>query len=208
MDTINKREKEKRIISTRTLVAIALGGALSFILMALDFPVPLVPPFVKFDFSDLPALILSFAFGPLAGIIIELLKNILYILFKGTSSAGVGELSNFILGASFVGTAGLIYKKNRTKKGAVLSVIAGSLVFSILGIFSNLYVMFPFYINVMGMPLDAIVAMGAKISPILDSELKLILYSITPFNLVKTFLVSGVTLLLYKKLSPILHKNS
>lgn len=199
----------KKRISTRTLVAIGLGAAIAFVLQLFEFVIPFVPPFVKFDFSDLPAMILSFSLGPAAGILIELLKNILHIILKGTTSAGVGELSNFILGAVFVGTAGLIYRQNRTRKGAVIGMVCGSIAFALMGILSNLFVMFPFYTHVMGMPLDAIIAMGTKISPYLDSSFKIIVLSVTPFNIVKGLLVSLVTLLLYKRLQPIIrgHKE-
>ncbi len=192
----------KQKISTRMLTGVAIGGAVSLLLMMLDFSLPIAPSFIKLDLSDLPALVLSFAFGPLSGVLTELIKNLLHLLM--TTTGGVGELSNFLLGSAFVFPAGLIYRKRKGRKSALLAMLTGSLCFSVVGIFSNYFIMFPFYTKVMGIPMEAIIGMCQKILPFVDNQWKVILLSVTPFNLFKGVLVSLVTFLIYKRLSPIL----
>ena len=189
-------------LSARMLASIAVSAAISFVLMLLDFSLPIAPAFIKLDLSDLPALILSFSFGPLAGVLTELVKNMLHLFI--TSTAGVGELSNFILGCAFVVPAGLIYKRNKNRKTALLAMLAGTVSFSVMGIFSNYFIMFPFYTKVSGIPMEAIIAMCQKILPFVDNQFKVILLSVTPFNILKGILVSFVTFLLYKRLSPLI----
>ena len=194
----------KNKITTRLIASVAMCGAVSLVLMMLDFPLPIAPSFVKFDFSDLPALICAFAFGPTAGALVELIKNLLHLFM--TSTAGVGELSNFLLGCCLVIPAGVIYKRNRTRKGALIGMIVGTLCFGLVSLFSNYFIMFPFYINAMGFPLDAIIKMGTEISPIFNSEFKLIALCVVPFNLMKGVVISILTFLLYKRLRPILKR--
>ena len=203
MQTKNKTNILTQKIGVRQLVTIAVAAAVSFVLMLLEFHLPIAPEFIKLDLSDIPALVLAFTFGPLTGVLTELVKNLLHLFV--TKSAGVGELSNFLLGCAFVLPAGLIYKRSKTRKNALLAMLAGTLCFSLMGIFSNYRIMFPFYTKVSGIPMEAIVAMCQKILPFVDSEFKVILLSVTPFNLLKGILVSVVTFLLYKRLSPILH---
>lgn len=185
-------------LSTRMLASVAVCGAVSFILMMLDFGLPFIPEFIKFDFSDLPALICTFSFGPLAGVFVELIKNLLHLFV--TSTMGIGELSNFLLGCALVVPAGMIYKHNKTRRTALIGMITGTLCFSVMGIISNYFIIFPFYTMVMHIPMEAIVAMGAKISPIFNSEFKLILLSVTPYNICKGLIVSILTFVLYKRL--------
>ena len=203
MQTKNKTNILTQKIGVRQLVTIAVAAAVSFVLMLLEFHLPIAPEFIKLDLSDIPALVLAFTFGPLTGVLTELVKNLLHLFV--TKSAGVGELSNFLLGCAFVIPAGLIYKRSKTRKNALLAMLAGTLCFSLMGIFSNYRIMFPFYTKVSGIPMEAIVAMCQKILPFVDSEFMVILLSVTPFNLLKGILVSVVTFLLYKRLSPILH---
>lgn len=199
---MNNLSGQSKKVSARILASIALCSAVSFILMMLDFPLPIVPSFIQFDFSELPALICAFALGPLAGVFVELIKNILHLFV--TSTAGVGELSNFILGCSLVLPAGIIYKHHKTRKNALIGMLAGTLCFGFVSLLSNYFIMFPFYIKAMGFPLEAIIAMGTEISPLFDSELKLILLCVVPFNLVKGLIISLLTFVLYKHLRPII----
>ena len=192
----------KTKISTRMIASIGICGAVSLVLMMLDFSLPIVPSFVKFDFSDLPSLICAFAFGPLAGALVELIKNLLHLFM--TSTAGVGELSNFILGCFLVVPAGLIYKRGKTRKNALIGMLCGTICFGIVSLFSNYFIMFPFYVNAMGFPLDAIIKMGTDISPVFNSEFKLIALCVVPFNIFKGLVISLLTFLLYKRLRPIL----
>ncbi len=184
------------------LVSCAVGAAISFVLMLLDFSLPIAPAFIKLDLSDLPALVLAFSFGPLAGALTELVKNLLHLFV--TTTGGVGELSNFLLGCAFVVPAGIIYKRNKNRKTALIAMIAGTLCFSLLGIFSNYFIMFPFYTKVMGIPMEAIIGMCQKILPFVNNQWKVILLSVTPFNILKGIIVSTVTFIIYKRISPLL----
>lgn len=194
----------KKKFGTRMLVSIAVCSAVSFILMLLDFGLPILPSFIKFDFSDLPALICAFTFGPMAGVFVELMKNILHLFT--TSTMGVGELSNFLLGCALVVPAGMIYKKKKTRKTALIGMLLGTLCFALISVLTNYLIMFPFYTAVMGIPMDVIVNMGTKVSPMLDSELKLVLLSVMPYNFIKGLIISVLTFLLYKRLRPLLKK--
>lgn len=196
----------KKKVNVHQLVTVAVASTVSFILMVLNFNLPIAPGFIKFDFSDIPALILSFSYGPVAGVLTELIKNLLH-LFR-TSTMGVGELSNFLLGCAFVIPAGIIYKRNKTRKGALIAMLTGTLCFSLMGIMSNYFIMFPFYTTLMNIPMEAIIGMCQKILPFIDSQFEVILLSVTPANLIKGIAVSIVTFLLYKRLSPILKKFS
>lgn len=191
-------------INTRMLVSIAICSAVAFVLMLLDFGLPILPSFIKFDFSDLPALICAFTFGPLAGVFVELMKNVLHLFT--TTTMGVGELSNFLLGCSLVIPAGIIYKRKKTRKTALIGMIAGTICFSLVGILSNYFIVFPFYTTVMHIPMEAIVEMGKKVSPILDNEFKLILLSVTPYNFCKGIIISVLTFVLYKRLRPLMKR--
>ena len=196
----------KKNVNLRQLVTIGVAAAVSFVLMLLNFNLPIAPAFIKFDFSDIPALILAFSFGPFAGAMTELVKNLLHLF--NTSTMGVGELSNCLLGCAFVIPAGMIYKHNKTRKGALIAMLTGTLCFSLMGIISNYFIMFPFYTTLMNIPMEAIIGMCQKILPFVDSQLEVILLSVTPANLIKGIAVSLVTFLLYKRLSPILKQFS
>lgn len=190
-------------LSVKNIVKIAMLSVLAFALMLLSFPLAAIFPFfLKIDLSDLPALLGGFALGPIAGIFIELIKNILNILIKGTDTGGVGELSNFIVGSAFVVPASLIYLISKNKKGAVLGMVVGTIVMTIIACFSNYFVIIPLYEQFM--PLDQIIA-SAPNNAVVDLK-TFILFAIVPFNIFKSILLSVATHLIYKKLSPILHK--
>lgn len=197
--------QKTKIINVRLLTTAAIAGAISFVLMFLELSLPIAPSFIKLDFSDVPSLILAFAFGPLAGVLTELIKNLLHLFI--TSTAGIGELSNFLLGCAYVAPAGWIYRFFKTRKGALLGMLVGTLCFSVFGIFSNLFLMFPFYTKVVGFPMAAIIQECQKIIPFVDSQAKVILISVTPFNLFKGVLESLVTFFLYKRISPLLKRD-
>lgn len=185
---------------TRKITITGMLSAIAFILMYLDFSVPLMPSFIKMDLSELPALIGSFALGPVSGVIICLIKNLLHLM--KTSTGGVGELSNFILGAIFVYTAGLIYKKNNTKKGALIGSLAGALAMAIIGIATNYFIVYPVYTNFM--PMEAIIGAYQVICPSADTLLKCLIIFNAPFTFIKGMLSVVITFLVYKRLSPIL----
>ncbi|MDR0670742.1 MAG: ECF transporter S component [Oscillospiraceae bacterium] len=184
-----------RAVNVRMLVIVALFAALSSVLMYLDFPLPLFPPFLKLDFSDLPALLGTFWFGPLAGLAVALVKNLIHLFV--TSTGGVGELANFLISAALTGTAGLVYRLRRTRGGAVAGLLCGALAMTLVGVVANYYIVLPFYAKVM--PIETIVAMCARLIPAVQTTWDIVLFSITPFNLFKGALVGGLTFLLYKR---------
>ena len=196
----------KEDFNTKTMVKISVLGVISLILMLLDFPLWFTPPFIKFDVSDVPSLIGAFALGPMAGIIIQLVKNLLKILVAGTNTVVVGEVANFIVGSVFAYTAGLIYYREKTFKNAIIGLIVGTISMTLVISVLNYYVMIPFYAKVYGMPLDKIITISGAVNKYVVDLKSLIIYAIVPFNLLKGIVVSLVTILLYKRVSPILHR--
>lgn len=192
--------------TTRNMVKIAVLGVIGMVLMFFDIPAFFAPGFLKIDLADLPALIGAFAMGPMAGVIVQLVKNLLSIFIEGTTTGGIGELSNFIVGSTFVYVAGFIYYKKKTLKTAVVGLILGVLAMTILATLSNYYVVFPLYAKIFGWPMEKIIGMGSAVNKFVIDYKSLILFAVVPFNLVKGTIVSIVTLLVYKKVSPILHK--
>ena len=193
------------MIRTKDMTKVAMLSVIGFVLMYFQLPLTFVaPPFMKLDISDLPVLMGAFTMGPVYGIIIAALKNLMHIIFKGTMTAGVGELSNFIISSTFALVSSYIYRKHRTYKGAVLSMTVGVLSMTILAMASNYFVVFPLYGKVM--PMDAIIAMGSAITPKITGLFTMMIYSVLPFNLIKGFTTSAVMMLVYKKISP-LFKN-
>ncbi|HCX65423.1 MAG TPA: ECF transporter S component [Eubacteriaceae bacterium] len=193
-------QKSKTVFLTR----VAVLSTIAFVLMYLDFAIPIFPAFLKFDVSDVPALLGTFSLGPLAGVVIELIKNLLYVLIKGSETGGVGPFANFITGAAWMIPVGLIYKKHKTKKTALIALVAGAVSMIVAAGLANYFILLPFYAQIM--PVEAIIALGSAVNDRIVDFGSLVLYGITPFNIFKTFVVSVITLLLYKKLSPILHK--
>lgn len=190
--TMDQRTKNR--IRTRKLAFMAMLAALASALMMLDTPLPFLPPSLQYDISELPVLIGAFAFGPLSAIAIELVKNLIHLTI--TSTAGVGELANFIAGVLFAGTAGLVYRFMRTRGGAVLSMIIGTLALTIgMGIL-NYFVLIDLFMKV----LYPDVVMGDK------DKIKMVLSAYVPFNLFKGFTVSLLTLLVYKPISKLINR--
>ena len=198
-------ERTQNRSKLRTTVQIGMLGAVSAVLMLLSFPVPfLVPPFVKMDFSELPVLIGAFAMGPVAGVFIELIKNLLNLVLNGSTTGGIGELSNFVIGCAFVVPAGLIYRRNKTKKSALIGMGCGTVFMAALGCLSNAFVMFPLYSTVMGIPMEQFVAMGTAINSAVDNLFTFIILCMAPFNLMKGIVISLIKFLLYKRLRVLL----
>ncbi|CAG7839328.1 membrane protein [Clostridium novyi B str. ATCC 27606] len=189
------------------MIKISLLSVMAFILMFFEVSMPIFPNFLKIDISDLPALLGSFALGPLEGVGIELFKNILHVIFKGTQTGLVGEFANFIVGAVFVLIAGYIYRCEKTKKMAILGLLTGSIVMSVVAAVLNYSVFLPLFAKVLKIPIDAFVSMGSFVNPKIHTLRDLVMWSILPFNLVKGLIVSIITLVMYKSVSPILHKD-
>lgn len=208
---MQKRQgKKEKIFTTRKMAMIGMFSAISAILMILELPVPFAPSFYKIDFSELPALIGGFAFGPVAGVMIEFCKILLKLITKGTSTALVGELANFIVGCSFILPASFLYWLKKSKKSAIFSSIVGTVLMTIVGSWLNGLYLLPTFANMFGMPLlpngtgGSIVELGTMINPHIKDVTTLVLFAVVPLNLLKGSIVSLVTILIYKKLSPIL----
>ena len=192
---------KKGLFSTSSLVKISILSVLAFLIMFIEFPVLFFPEFLKLDLSDIPAIIGGFALGPVAGIFIELIKNLLHFITK-TQTGGVGEFANFLVGGAFVFVSSGIYHISKNKKNAIIGCIIGTVAMAIIGGLANNYILLPFYTKFM--PIDQIVKMGSVVNKAIVDVKSLILYAIVPFNLVKGLVVSVITAVLYKKVAPIL----
>ncbi|MFR1709854.1 MAG: ECF transporter S component [Clostridium sp.] len=189
------------------LVKISLLVAMAFILMLFDFPVPGFPPFLKFDISDLPPLIGGFALGPVPGVIIEGGKVILNMVFHGSYTGGVGEFANFLVGGSFVFVASFIYHKNKTRKNAIIGLISGTIVMTIIGAVFNYYILIPLYATIMG-GMGNVIGSAAEGNSSISSLSGIIALGITPFNIIKGSIVSLITFVSYKRISPLINKEN
>ena len=185
---------------TRILVSVAMLSAVAYLLAFIEIQVPLSPTFARMDVSDLPALIAAFAFGPLSGVMVELIKNGLQL--TSTNTAGVGELANFLMGSALAFTAGSLYQKHKTKKIALLGCIAGSVAMAVAAGILNYFVLLPLYENFM--PLNQVIASFAAFIPFIQTKLDVVLWNAVPFYLLKGLAISLVTRLIYKPLTPIL----
>lgn len=193
---------------TRKLVEIGMLGAIATVLMLFEFPIPFIaPPFYELDFSEVPVLVGAFALGPVAGATIELVKILINLLINGTATAFVGEIGNYLLGCSFIIPAALIYKKKKSKKTALSAMIVGTIVMTVFGCILNAYVLLPTYAAAFGMPIDAIIGMGSAINGNINDVMTFVIIAVAPFNIIKGIVVSVITLLIYKHISPILKGN-
>ena len=196
----------KKILSIRDLVQIGMFGALAAVLMLFEFPLPFIAPsFYELDLSEIPVLIGTFSMGPVAGVLIELIKILLKLVLKGTSTAYVGDVANFVIGCFFLLPAGIIYKVKKTKKGAVTGMAAGTLVMAAAGAVMNAYVLLPLYSQFYGMPMEALIAAGTEVNSLITSIPTFVLVAVVPFNLIKGIIVSLITYLVYKRVRVIIH---
>lgn len=199
-----KNGDTERVLATRKIAVIGVFSAISAVLMVLEFPVPFAPPFYGMDFSELPALIGAFAYGPVAGVMIEFCKIVIKIFLKPTSTAFVGELANFVISCMLVLPASIIYLQKKSRKRAIIGTVTGTLIMTAFGTFFNAVYLIPKFAQMYGMPLDAIIAMGTAIHASIHDVTGLVILCVAPLNLIKGTLVSVMTILVYKKLSPIL----
>ena len=189
------------------LIKISLLSVMAFLLMYIELPLPIFPDFLKIDVSDLPALIGAFALGPVAGVIIELFKNILHGMLAG-KTAFVGELANFLVGGCLVYVAGYVYKMRKSKNGAIIALLIGTVAMSIFAGILNAFVILPLYEKLLSFPITTVIKAGSLINNNIVDLKSFIILSIIPFNLLKGIIVSVVTLGLYKRVSPLLHKEN
>lgn len=190
--------KEKKI---KKMAVVAIFGSLAFVLMFFSFSIPILSPFAEIDFSAVLELMGGFLLGPVGGIEIIVLKLVLKLLFKGTSSMFTGEIQNLILEIAFVVPASLFYKKHMTKKGAVFGLVIGGIISIITAIFTNIFIILPFYMELYGMDWNAIISMFSNINPLINSIPTIIIFSIVPFNIISRVLTSLITFVLYKRVS-------
>lgn len=185
----------------------AMFGALAAVLMIFEVPLPFIAPsFYGMDISEVPVMVGTFALGPAAGVIMELVKILVKLVLKPSSTGFVGEFANFCFGCSMVLPAGIIYKIKRTKKGAVIGMVTGTGVMTVVAVILNALIMLPFYSHFM--PLDTIIAAGAAINPAISNVWTFVVLAVGPFNILKGAIVSLITALVYKRLSVIIHSSS
>ena len=190
----------------RMLTTTAMLGAMAGLLMLVEFPLGFIAPsFYKIDLAEVPVMIGTFALGPVQGIVIEVIKIIVKLIIKGTSTGFVGELANLIIGIAMVVPAGIIYKRNKTKKNAIIGMAVSTVVMSVVGVFLNAYVMIPMYSAFM--PVEQIVEAGKVIIPWVHDTFTFCLFCVLPFNLVKGIIVSVIVAIIYKPLSRLIHKG-
>lgn len=189
----------RRLSGARTVSFVAVFGAIAAVLMLIEIPLFFAPSFYKIDLSEIPILICTFYLGPAAGVFCELIKVLVKLLIKGTSTAFVGDFANFFVGCSLVLPASVVYHCKKTKKSAVLGLITGTLVMTVFGSFFNAVYLLPKFAQLYGLPLEDIIAMGTMVNPAISSVSTLVAFAVVPFNLLKGAIVSLLTLLLYKR---------
>ena len=196
--------KSTKFLTVSTLVKISILSAIGYILMFISVPLPMLfPEFLKIDISDLTALLGGISLGPMAGITIAFLKNLLQFITGMSTTGGVGEIANFLIGGSFVFTVSYIYSKKRNIQGVIIGLVSGIVVMTVVGCIANYFIILPFYATI-GWSIDAVVSMGAAINPAIDSKMSFIIWMIAPFNILKSGLMSLLTLPMYKKTEKIL----
>lgn len=203
-----KRGAKEKIFTTRKIAMIGMFSAISGILMLFEFPLPMIaPPFYELDFSEIPVLICGYAFGPVAGVVAEFLKVLIKLFIKSTSTAFVGDLANFVVGCTMILPATIIYHVKKSRKTAVVSCVIGTICMAIFGTAFNAIYLIPAFAKLYGIPLDAIIAMGTAINASIDNIITFVIICVAPLNLVKGTMISVLTNLLYKPLSPIIKEG-
>ena len=197
----------ERILTTRKIAVIGVFSAIACVVHLFDFPLPFAPPFYKLDFSEIPVLICGYAFGPVAGVMTEFVKVLLKLAVKGTSTAFVGDLANFVVGCSLVLPASVVYSFFKTRKGAVAACFTGTVSITICGTLLNAVYLLPAFAALYGMPMEALIAMGTAINGSITGVMSFVLLAVAPLNLLKGASVSLVTMLVYKSLSPLMKEG-
>lgn len=205
MDTNKTLADSRRIhtgkrVNVRYLTVTAMLSAIAYILMFLEFSVPVMPAFIKMDLSELPALIGAFSMGPVCGVIVCLVKNVLHLFV--TSTGGVGELSNFLLGAAFVLPAGFIYRYKKTRRRALFGSLLGAVVMGVFSIVSNYFLVYPVYYHFMAE--ETVLAAYQVLLPSIKNILQSLVVFNMPFTIVKGLLSVIITFVTYKHISPLL----
>lgn len=190
----------------RRMTVAGLFGAIAFILMYFSFGIPVLSPFAEFDLSALPELIGGYVLGPIGAVYITIIKLLLKLLFQGTSSMFTGEIQNLILSISYVLPAILYYRKNRTKKGAIVGLAIGSIISIVMAVLTNLYLIFPAYIKLYSKNWDEIIEICTAANPMITNIPTFVAFSVIPFNVISRAVSSVIAMLVYKKISVPLKK--
>lgn len=203
-----KRGVKEKIFTTRKTAMIGMFSAIAGILMLFEFPLPMIaPPFYELDLSELPVLICGFAFGPVAGVVTEFLKVLIKLFIKSTSTAFVGDLANFAVGCTMILPATVFYHLKKSKKAAVIACIVGTICMAVFGTAFNALYLIPAFSKLYQIPLDAIIAMGTAINASITDIVTFVIICVGPLNIIKGTVVSVITILVYKPLSPIIKQN-
>lgn len=206
---MHTRTVSKSQITIRQICLTGILGAIAAVVMLLEVPLFFAPAFYKLDFSEVIVMIGAFALGPASGACIELIKILINLLLNGTTTAGVGEAANLLVGCSYILPAAFWYQRHKTRKNALVGLSMGTVSLTIVGSLMKLYILLPVFAKFyMGdwHAVDSFVQMGQAINPRIINVQTLVLFATLPFNLLKGLVSSLITLLLYKRLSPILHK--
>ncbi len=191
-------------MKVRTIAFVGLMGAVSAVLMLFRFPIPFMPPFMSFDLSGLMEMMGGFMFGPFAAVCIIIVKIMLQLVIQGSFSLGTGEIQNFILSSCYVLPALFVYHRNKTKKTAAAGMAVSTVFVSVVAVFTNLYLIIPFYVKLFGMTMDDIIGMCTAVNPAMKNVMTMALFGILPFNLIKYGVTSIVTFIVYKRLSKLI----
>ena len=194
----------KEYLTLKNISVVAILGALGAALMLFDFPIFVAPSFYKFDLGDLPCLLGAFALGPVGAFFIQVIKILVKLLLKPTSTAFVGEFAAFICSTAYCVSAANIYQFNKTRKTAIIAMIVGSLFMTIISCLANYFIIIPAYVKMYNIPLETIISMGQAIFPIIKDKLGFVLCCVLPFNLIKALIIDVLTFVLYKHISPLL----
>lgn len=198
---------DSRKINTKKMIVIAMLSAVAIVIYYLDFPVPLMPPFIKLDLSNVVSLFAGFTMGPLAGVLVALIKNLIHLVIKGMGTTmGIGDIFDFVTSAVFAFTAGLLYKREHTKKGAVIACVIGTVVFTLVSLPLNYFIVYPIYAKAFG-GMEAIMGAYQAINPNVNGLFGALCLFNVPFTLVKGILCSLVVILIYKPLITVLRKS-
>ena len=200
----NLKSRDDARVKVKKIAFIGLMGAVSAVLMLFRFPIPFMPPFLSFDLSGLMEMLGGFMFGPMAAACIIVVKILLQLVMQGSFSLGTGELQNLILSCSYVLPALIIYHRNKTKKMAITGMAVSTIFVSVMAVFTNLYLIIPFYVKLFGMSMDDIITMCRTVNPAMKNVTSMAVFGLLPFNLIKYGVTSLVTFIVYKRLSRVI----
>lgn len=198
--------KTNKAFTTSTLVKIGILSAIGYILMFISIPLPaLFPGFLKIDVSDLTALLGGMSLGPVAGLTIAFIKNLLQVVTGMSTTGGVGEFANFLIGGAFVFTVSVMYKNKKDLSSVIKGLLLGTVAMTIAGCLANYFIILPAY-EMVGWSTEAVVSMGAAINPAVNDKMSFIIWMIAPFNVLKAAIMAVLTVPLYKKTEKVLNK--